>query len=380
MNPRLDVGVGWNPDFLTWMGVELFAEGAMRCLFSLLFGAGMLLFLSGPKERAGRLYFKRIWWLLVFGLINAYLLLWNGDILVSYAAAGVLLYLFRKRSAKALALWSLALIVLLSAFYGLVRFGLQEAYRTSEVARQEEVPAESKAPEAGQMWLDFAADMEPNPGEMREELHQRRESYLSALKWNAKKSNEVILTILPIFLLWDALAMMLLGMALWRGGILTGDKPLPVYVGLTVSGFALGLTCNGYEIWVAIVNGFKLIDVCPVIQPTYQLGRLGMALGYLGLWMLIVRLQLLKTLTRLLADVGRMALTNYLMQSLIGALVFSGLGLGLAGRFDRHELYFLVFLIWAFQLWFSRSWLRAYRQGPLEWLWRRLTYGTAYPR
>ena len=113
------------------------------------------------------------------------------------------------------------------------------------------------------------------------------------------------------------------------------------------------------------------------MQPTYHLGRMAMALGYIGLLCLICQSNGLHAFTSRLAVVGRMALTNYLMQSLICAVIFTGLGLGLLGDWQRVELYGVVIAIWVFQMWFSAFWLERYRFGPLEWVWRALTYGSA---
>ena len=380
LNPQIDVTIGWNPVFATWFGVELFAEGAMRCLFSMLFGAGMLLFLDGSRARSGRLYFKRLAWLLVFGLVDAYLLLWNGDILVTYALAGLILYFFRKRSVLTLFISSVCLILLMSGFYGVLRQALEKAHRSAEIVAQDQGAESSNAALVAEarMWTEFAADFEPSPAEMEEEFQRRRASYASALAWNAKKSNEVILMVVPLFLLWDALAMMLLGMAFWRSGILQGGKSLRFYCVLMCGGFVVGLGFNSLELAKAIEYELDIVKVFPFLQQTYQFGRLGMAMGYLGLMILLVRSPACRRVTELLAFVGRMALTNYLMQSVLCAVVFSGLGFALVGRLDRFELYSVVLLIWGFQLWFSRFWLRRWKQGPLEWLWRRLTYGASF--
>ena len=112
-----------------------------------------------------------------------------------------------------------------------------------------------------------------------------------------------------------------------------------------------------------------------IFVPTYQLGRLGMGLGYLSVVMLVCQSEMLPRLRRALAAVGRMALTNYLMHSFICMVVFTGAGLGLVGQLERWELYPVVVAIWLFQLWLSPRWLARYRYGPVEWLWRTLTYG-----
>ena len=145
-----------------------------------------------------------------------------------------------------------------------------------------------------------------------------------------------------------------------------------------VVGIALGLLINGYEINRAIYFcNFDVFATFAQMQPTYHLGRMAMALGYIGLLCLICQSNGLHAFTSRLAVVGRMALTNYLMQSLICAVIFTGLGFGLLGDWQRVELYGVVIAIWVFQMWFSAFWLERYRFGPAEWVWRALTYGSA---
>lgn len=360
-----------------WLTVELFAEGAMRCLFSILFGAGVVLF---TDTKAGWVHYKRTFWLLMFGFVNAYILVWSGDILVVYAVAGALLYLARNRSAKSLFTLAGILILLMSLLHAMMAFGLGEA----EKAHQRVVAAEASGDEiskvdqeAAQSWLDFISDFELNDSDVKAEIAARTDSYLSVFSWTAGENAEVYAFVLPVFLLWDALAMMMLGMALYKTGVLQATRSRAFYTKLMVVGIALGLLINGYEINRAISSNFDVFATFAQMQPTYHLGRMAMALGYIGLLCLICQSNRLHAFTSRLAVVGRMALTNYLMQSLICAVIFTGLGFGLLGDWQRVELYGVVIAIWVFQTWFSAFWLERYRFGPLEWVWRALTYGSA---
>ena len=164
-------------------------------------------------------------------------------------------------------------------------------------------------------------------------------------------------------------------MALYKYGILQGDKSTGFYWRLALCGFALGLSVNSYEAYNAYNSGFAVVSTFPYMQWTYHLGRLGMAMGYLGLLVLAIKYDLVGALRHRLAAVGRMALTNYLSHSLICMVLFTGAGFGLAGVFSRTEIYGFVLAIWIFQLWLSPWWLQRYNFGPVEWLWRGLTYG-----
>ena len=180
--------------------------------------------------------------------------------------------------------------------------------------------------------------------------------------------------VLPLFLFWDALMMMLLGMGLYRLGVLQGQRSSSFYLRLAVIGFTLGLGFNGYEVQRALDSNFDLLASFAQMQWTYHAGRLGMAMGWLGLLLWLLQRGGLEGVRRRLAAVGRMALTNYLMHSLIALVLFTGAGFALVGELTRAQLYPVVLIIWIFQLWFSPWWLARYRFGPLEWLWRALTY------
>ena len=376
-SPGFDLLGGSSLDLGVWVSVELLAEGAMRCLFSMLFGAGVLLFTTGEYGKTGALHYKRTFWLLAFGLFDAYVLLWNGDILVTYGLAGAVLYLVRNVSASRLLTVAIVFIVFMSLFYAATRFGLGQAYQAAQTLAAATDPASVSegVKETAAIWHSFAADWGAGGGGTELEYALRGDGYATAFWWNADKSNEMLFFVLPLILFWDAMAMMLLGMALYKYGILQGDRAPVFYLKLMLAGFSVGLLVNGFEVSNAISNDFDMFSTFAQIQPTYHIGRLGMACGYMGLLLLVVQKGIWPMLRRRLAAVGRMALTNYLSHSIICMFVFTGAGLALVGSFSRAQLYIVVFAIWVFQLFFSQWWLERYRFGPLEWLWRALTYG-----
>ncbi len=373
-NPALGFYDSFDP--LVWAGVDVFAEGAMRCLFSILFGAGVVLFATGERAKSGMLHYKRNFWLLLFGLFDAYVLLWNGDILVNYALAGALLYVVREQSPGRLLSMALVLVVMMSLMYAATQYGLStaKAAALSLEAAQDPARVDAGLVESAAAWYDFAADFAPSSQLVAEELAARRLSYISAFNWNVPEVNGMLLFVLPVILFWDALAMMLLGMALYKYGILQGQRSRKFYMRLMCVGFCVGLLVNGVEVHRAFSHDFALLSVFAQAQATYHMGRLGMAMGYLGLIMLLVDSAHWQGLRYRLAAVGRMALTNYLMHSLLCLFIFTGAGLALVGTLSRWQLYMVVLAIWLLQLWLSPWWLRRFRFGPLEWLWRGLTY------
>ena len=164
---------------------------------------------------------------------------------------------------------------------------------------------------------------------------------------------------------------MLIGMALFRLGVLTLHRRTGVYVGMMLGGYAIGLTVNFLETSWIIGHQFSAVSFAEA-NVTYDVGRLAMTIGHLGALLLFARSGLLGWLRSAFAAVGRMAVTNYLMHSAICLILF--VLMGWYGQLERHQLYYVVGAIWVFQLVFSPLWLRVFRFGPIEWLWRWLTY------
>ncbi len=378
------IGTGENPglNLAIWGGVNVFFEGAMRALFSMLFGAGVVMFTTGlgsgsGQGKSGWLHYKRTFWLLMFGVFDAYILLWNGDILIVYAICGALLYPLRNRKPRTLIILAGVVLVLTSLTYEGMGQSMQMGRDAAAEIAQNPAAAEDPAKKGwAEGWTEFSRGFLVDEAAQQEELAQRRGSYLDAAAWNAGVMNENLMFVVPVFLLWDALAMMLLGMAFYRLGVLNGERSRTFYLRMMIGGFAVGLLANGWEHLRAVQSDYDLIVVFGYMQGTYHVGRLGLALGWMGLVMLVCQGGLWAALRGRLAAVGRMALSNYLLHSLICLLVFTGVGFGLVGHLERWGLYLVVFAIWAFQLWLSPWWLDRYRYGPAEWLWRTLTYGS----
>ncbi|GIS96940.1 MAG: hypothetical protein CM1200mP24_02240 [Gammaproteobacteria bacterium] len=373
MNPGIDIPSSGLPSLTIWLSTELLAEGSMRCLFSILFGAGVVLFIGENRPGRGTLHYRRSIWLLGFGVVDAYLLLWFGDVLMVYALTAFLLFFFRNAGAVKLLLWAGILFLVVTLVHAGFGWALENARELAQTTDRNGATMTPEIAGAIQAWSEFASGQQPSSTEIAAEMSTRTASYISAFYWNLGKMTDVW-SIFPIFFL-DALAMMLLGMGLFKFGVLQGELTGRFYVWMVTIGFATGIGFNSMEVNNIIRSEFDILTSFPFAHWTYQLGRLGLGLGYLGTIILIVQSNSLIFLTRRLAAVGRLALTNYLMQSLICLLLFTGAGLGLLGELDRAQLYPIVLCIWLIQLWFSSWWLKRYYFGPLEWLWRLLTYG-----
>lgn len=369
-----------------WRIAELFFEGTMRGIFTLLFGAGALLFVARHSARnpgllPADLYLRRTLWLTLFGLINAYLLVWPGDILFYYGIVGFPLFVFRNVSPRNLVVTAAVLMVLQTG----VSFAEWHRYHevsTAAVAAQEARNAGKVLTQAQAQAIDQRARMDANPNGSREMLEQlvsrMRASYVSAFRAAARETwhNETIFFLQHGLL--ESLGMMLLGMALLKYGVLTGAVSPRVYVTMLLAGYAIGLSVNLYETNSLIRSGFSN-DAKLAALLTYDLGRIPMTLGHVGLIGLLCRSWGSSAVPRTLAAVGRMALTNYLAQSVICLFVFTGAGLALYGQLERCQLYYVVAALWILQLIWSPLWLRSFRFGPAEWLWRSLTHWRKQP-
>jgi uncharacterized protein len=169
---------------------------------------------------------------------------------------------------------------------------------------------------------------------------------------------------------------MFLGMAFFKLRILHGERTVKFYSVLMLIGYIIGLSINYYEVKLITDSNFDALKIYEASQ-TYSVGRLFVTLGHIGLFMLFIKSGIIGFLQSGLAAVGRMALSNYLMHSIITSIVF--LGFGLYGQLERYELYYVVFSIWIFQLITSPIWLKYFQFGPFEWVWRSLTYGKSQP-
>ncbi len=173
--------------------------------------------------------------------------------------------------------------------------------------------------------------------------------------------------------LWDILSMMLLGIALYKLKIITGEKSAGFYALLVLAGYGIGLSVNYWEVTTIMKSNFAFLAYSKT-NMTYDLGRVSVVLGHVGAIMLFAKVRILSGLKRSIAAVGKMALTNYIMHSLLCMIIFTGVGFGMFGRLQRYELYFVVAGIWILQLIISPIWLRYFYYGPLEWVWRTLSY------
>nr|WP_275982542.1 DUF418 domain-containing protein [Aquiflexum gelatinilyticum] len=363
----------------TWMMSNLFFEGTMRALFSLLFGVGMFIFLDrllkkGAGINAADIYFRRISWLLVFGLIHGYLLLWVGEILYNYALMGFLVYSFRNMVPKKLLIIGLLLMIIGTGWnYYDYRQDDKWFAKVEEadlaLASGQELTKDLK--EAKDSWEKRESKTSPEATEKF--IEEMQKGYFSVLAHLAPINYDFNVNEPYRGDLWDVLSMMLIGIALFKWGILSGEKSSSVYWLIVGIGYPIGIAINYYEMKLVLDAQFSTLSFSES-NLTYYWGRFFVAMGHVGLIILFCKSPFFGFLKTSLAAVGKMALTNYLMHSVICMFVFTGVGFGLFGQLERFELLYVVFSIWVFQLIISPIWLKYFHFGPVEWIWRRLSY------
>jgi uncharacterized protein len=371
-------------NFYAWTFDMVLFEGTMRGLFSMLFGAGALLLIDRlQKNHTGLLpadvYYKRLVWLMIFGLINAYVFLWPGDILFPYAIVGLFLFPFRNLSARQLLI--AAVLVLAIATFRDTR-ALYRRKETIREGRVAEVLAEKKKTltEEQQTFLGKWKTMKKNhskdsiPARLAEEEKKIvRKSYGEIWKYYAdlNENNESIG--IYRFFVWDILLFFFIGMAFYKNGFILGTASAKTYIITAITGTAIGLWLSYTEQSHRHRLQFDHIKYWEQAKlGLYEIRRVFQSVGYLGLLILFYRWKPGKKLLTIFAPVGRMAFTNYLLQSVITSIIFYGMDWFAA--LQRYQLYYIVAGIWVFQIVSSHIWLRYFNMGPLEWLWRSLTY------
>ena len=367
---------GWN--YISWWVVEVFFHGTMRGMFSMLFGASALLILEKYTTKsdggtAAEYYFRRLLALFIFGLLNAYILLWPGDILYTYALAGMFIFPLYRLSPKRM--FTVAgIVMVLSCLKS--SWQQQKPVRLKEAA-DAAMAAGTRATEAQkgdlEAWKSF--EMKQTMAHKKSEADGQVACTLGDVStlffYNAGVVYFLETEFTYDFFFLDAFTFMLIGMALFRLGVLSGKKSRQFYLLLSVAGFAIGFPIYCHAAMVKAESAFNPLEIA-LRHPLHleQFGRLGLTLGYIGLLNLMFQLPVFSRLAGLLSPVGRMAFTNYLMQSILCGLIFYGFGFGLFNQPQRFELYYVVAAVWLFQLVFSHIWLRFYNTGPFEWLWR----------
>ena len=336
--PYLNLSAGGSETWLDWaIGIfgEIFVDQKFMALFSLLFGAGILLFIERAQQREGRPLLLNLWRnVLLLGIGILHSLLWSGDVLVAYAISAVFLIALRRLPGKALiAVGAVVFLLSIPNFYL-----MQNIADTTGVSL------------AG-LWEPGERNTEGLPGAM------------------------FGLTLLGYFA--RALGLILIGAGLYRLGFMQGSMPVRTYRLTTAIGLGLGLPLAAAGVIITDLNGYSR-EVALVGQIPNTLGTIPAALGFMSLIIMWNRSSVAGAWLKLrLLAVGRMALTNYLSQTILGVVILT---IALGGvDVNRSGILLFCLAVWVLQLWWSPVWLDRFRFGPAEWLWRVATYRRGQP-
>ena len=353
-------------DLAVWATNFVLVDSKMRGLFSILFGASMLLVIERAEakgESPAAAHYSRMTWLLLFGAIHAWAI-WFGDILMLYAVTGMIAYFLRGLSTHKLVVLGLILIFVQAVFMALMGLSIWFLREAATAPGAEGALVEQ--------WQEVQQQFGAiPPDELARNIALFQSGYLTIMSerlgplfWFPIKGN---FPYIP-----ETLGLMLLGMAGLKSGFLTGQWDRPDYTRLVRLGYLIGLPplillaywimASGFDPVVLVLVNFSIQHL---INPFVMLAHAALIILWLksgGAGWLLDRI----------AAAGRAAFTNYLGTSIVCTFIFYGYGFGLYGELSRATLYLVVFGVWLLMLLWSKPWLDRFRYGPLEWLWRSL--------
>ncbi|TQQ83562.1 DUF418 domain-containing protein [Halonotius terrestris] len=340
-------------DYLVWLVSHVFVERKFITLFTVMFGAGIILFSRSKREgEVNRLHYRRTGFLLAAGLAHAYLL-WYGDILVPYALCGLAVFFVRDWEPELLARVGLLMVAIPSLLY--IVSGLS--------------PGSAQA---------VASQWAPAEATLLQEVETYRSGWLAQLDHRVPTAMTQQTSGFFGVVFWRTSGLMMAGMALFKWGVISNERSTAFYRRLLAGGLLGGLPLILAGVWYSEAVDWSVDALFLGSQFNYW-GSLPLAAAYIAGVMLFCRRFGGGVVTGVLSAVGRTAFSNYLLQTIIATSIFYGHGLRLFGSVTRLEQAGFVVAIWAVQIVLSVLWLRYFRFGPAEWLWRSVTYGERQP-
>ncbi|MEG3085896.1 DUF418 domain-containing protein [Sphingomonas sp. PB4P5] len=384
---------GWTmADQIAWWVREIFVSGTARCLLEMLFGVGMVILTDRAAAALGdravwRGYYRRNIVLFLFGLVHIFILLWPGDILHTYGLAALIAFLFRRLAAPALL--GIGVLMALSQLFGLgmALDGAQRArievprLEAQRAAGQALTPVETRT--IARYTAAIAEQAKLKRNEQRRIAREDRNRAAATGNFTSWAGNAWTTMMViwgrsdgiaagdflePLFV-WEAAATMLIGAALFKWGVIQGQRSRRFYLWLTVLGYAVGLPARAIgAYWTTRFDSYPHL-----IYATTELTRLATTLGHLGLINLIVASVGGAALLRPFAAAGRTALTLYVLQTIICLwILYPPFALGLYGKSGWAVLMLTALAIDIGLLWLANLWLRHFDIAPVEWAWRSI--------
>lgn len=348
-------------NYWLWYITHLLADMKFMSIFSILFGAGIILF-SEKSERKGTnttlLHYRRNFWLLIFGLLHAHLI-WYGDILYSYAICAFFAFWLRHFSVRRL-LFSAFIFLLIGSLYNIF-IGLSIPYLPAEAIQQIE-----------QFW-------QPGVDYLNHEIKTYQSSYLQQIPIRSSQAFLLETEVFISLFIWRVMGMMCIGMACYKAKFLLATHSTKFYTLISLSTLSIGYSIVVFGVNQNLSHQFSMEFSFFIGSQFNYWGSIFVAIGYMSLLSLWIKSNLLVRLKLYLAKVGQMAFTNYIFQSLVFTFIFYGHGFALFAQLSRWQCLVLVMVMWGLHIIGSKIWLNYFQFGPLEWVWRCLTYAKLHP-
>ena len=353
-------------DQIAWFLAFIFIDGKMRGLFSLLFGASLMLVIdraTDKGESAAQVHYRRMAWLAVFGLAH-YFFIWFGDILFLYAIIGMIAFRFRNWPPERLVKIACIIFAVGLALWG-IQFGALQIFQyfatrpdaTADMARQFRELMDS-----ADLAFNIAPDLALHRGSYAEITMDRLDEWSTPL-------------ILVVQSIGETLPLMMIGMAMQKSGFMTGNWEAIDYRRWVMRMLPVGLLLTlVLGVWIVAVD-FDRITALAVFFFWGAIPRIMLTVGYAAVLILIIQRYQNHPMLARVAATGRAAFSNYLGTSIVMTTIFYGYGFGLFGHVGRAGLWVFVLGAWAVMLLWSKPWLMKFHYGPLEWLWRSLARG-----
>ena len=353
-------------DKIAWAFSFVLIDGKMRGLFSLLFGASMMLIIDravAKGESAAQIHYRRMAWLALFGLAH-YFFIWFGDILFLYAIIGMIAFRFRNWPPAKLIKVALIIFVLGLALWGLQFGGLQlfQYYATRADASADMARQFRELMDSADLAFNVAPDLALHRGSYAAITMSKLDDWAEPLLLVVQSASET-------------LPLMMIGMAMQKSGFLTGAWAVADYRRWAMRMVPVGLLLTlALAAWMVAVD-FDRITALAIFYFWGGIPRMLLTIGYAALLLLLIDHYRNHPMLARVAAAGRAAFSNYLGTSIAMTTIFYGYGFGLFGDVGRAGLWLFVLGAWAVMLLWSKTWLMTFHYGPLEWLWRSLARG-----
>jgi uncharacterized protein len=372
---------------LTWV----FFEGKMRAIFSMLFGAGVVLMTTRAEKRgAGSqiadIYLRRNMWLLLLGFLHGYLL-WKGDVLFAYALTALLvLYPVRKLKAKTLLIAGTFVSLVLGTYQISQTLSVADSiilHRKAALVAADRLAGRTITPQQKEIevqWTKLVEAHKVNPARIQAQMASVHAGYWTGTEQRLQRYIGPHAAARDLFTTVECTGAMMIGMGLFKTGFLAAESSYATYAWTATIGFLLSAPLYTIGILKSYASGFFFLDTDKWLFAPYYFPREAGALAISAAVMIAVKSGVLRSLQSALAAVGQTALSNYLLTTVLCQFIFLWGPWKLYGKLEYYQLTYVVFFVWAVNLIVSPIWLQVFEFGPVEWLWRSLTYVKLQPR